>query len=55
MLYFLSQYLDRLDIPGAGMWTYVSFRSLLALMLSLTISMVAGKRFKKTEHLQWEV
>ena len=56
MLYFLSQYLDRLDIPGAGMWTYVSFRSLLALMLSLTISMVAGKRFitymKRKRHFE---
>ena len=56
MLYFLSQYLDRLDIPGAGMWTYVSFRSLLALMLSLTISMIAGKRFitymKRKRHFE---
>ena len=56
MLYFLSQYLDKLDIPGAGMWTYVSFRSLLALMLSLIISMVAGKSFitymKRKRHFE---
>lgn len=56
MLYYLSQYLDKLDFPGAGMWTYVSFRSLLALMLSLIISMVAGKSFitymKRKRHFE---
>jgi phospho-N-acetylmuramoyl-pentapeptide-transferase len=56
MLYFLSQYLDQLNLPVAGMWTYVSFRSLLALMLSLIISMVAGKRFitfmKRKRHIE---
>ena len=56
MLYFISQYLDQLNVPGAGMWSYISFRSLLALMFSLLISMVAGKRFitymKKKRHIE---
>ncbi len=45
MLYHISQFLDQWNVPGAGMWSYVSFRSLCALMLSLIISMWAGKRF----------
>ena len=35
MLYYLFNYLDQLDFPGAGMFKYVSFRSGLALILSL--------------------
>ncbi len=27
MLYYLFNYLDQLDFPGAGMFKYVSFRS----------------------------
>ena len=34
MLYYLFNYLDQLDFPGAGMFKYVSFRSALALILS---------------------
>ncbi|MCQ2112169.1 MAG: phospho-N-acetylmuramoyl-pentapeptide-transferase [Bacteroidaceae bacterium] len=45
MLYHLTQYLEQFNIPGAGMWSYISFRSLLAMMLSLLISMLAGKGF----------
>jgi len=56
MLYFISQYLEQLNLPGAGMWSYISFRSLLALMLSLIISMAAGKRFitfmKRKRHIE---
>lgn len=47
MLYELFKYLDGLDIPGAGMFSYVSFRSLTSLILSLVISMVAGEYFIK--------
>ena len=47
MLYDLFYYLDGLDIPGAGMFSYVSFRALLSLILSLMISMVAGEYFIK--------
>ncbi len=47
MLYELFKYLDEFDIPGAGMFGYVSFRSLTSLILSLVISMVAGEYFIK--------
>ena len=47
MFYHLSQYLDEYDIPGMGMFTYVSFRSLMALIVSLIVSMWAGEYFIK--------
>lgn len=44
MLYYLFNYLDqRFDLPGAGMFQYISFRAALAIILSLTISMIYGK------------
>ena len=46
MLYYLFDYLDRrFDFPGAGVFHYISFRAAMALMVSLLISMVFGKRF----------
>ena len=47
MLYDLFKYFDGLNMPGAGMFGYVSFRALLSLILSLFISMVAGEYFIK--------
>lgn len=44
MLYYLFQYLDKIDFPGAGVFQYISFRAALALIVSLLISMVFGKR-----------
>lgn len=44
MLYYLFQYLDKIDFPGAGVFQYISFRAALALITSLFISMVFGKR-----------
>ena len=44
MLYDLFHYLNQLDIPGAGVFHYISFRSTLALVLSLILSTVIGKR-----------
>ena len=44
MLYELFKYLDQLDFPGAGIFQYISFRSAIALILSLIISTVTGKR-----------
>ena len=56
MLYFLAQFLDSIHITGARLMTYVSFRSLMALMISLVISMWMGKRFvtymKRKRHLE---
>lgn len=45
MLYYLFRHLEEFGIPGSGMWQYISFRSLLTLILSLLISMWFGERF----------
>jgi phospho-N-acetylmuramoyl-pentapeptide-transferase len=44
MLYDLFNYLDKLNFPGAGMFQYISFRSAMALILSLILSTITGKR-----------
>jgi len=44
MLYYLFQYLNDFDFPGAGLFDYISFRAAMALMTSLIVSMVFGKR-----------
>lgn len=45
MLYYLFDYLDRVyDFPGAGVFRYISFRSAIALITSLLITLVFGKR-----------
>src|SRR6187399_1827949 len=45
MLYHLFEYLDReFDLPGAGLFRYISFRAGLAIMLSLIISLLLGSR-----------
>ena len=47
MLYYLFRFLDQFDIPGSHMWAYISFRSLLTLILSLLISAWFGEIFIK--------
>lgn len=45
MLYYLFDYLDKiLDIPGTGVFRYITFRSGLAVILSLLISTIYGKK-----------
>ena len=44
MLYYLFKYLDEMNVPGAGVFQYITFRTLLALVVSLFISMILGKR-----------
>ena len=44
MLYYLFKYLNELNIPGAGMFAYISFRSAMAVITSLIISLLIGKR-----------
>ncbi|MEC4003082.1 phospho-N-acetylmuramoyl-pentapeptide-transferase [Flavobacterium sp. SUN052] len=45
MLYYFFEYLDKtLDIPGTGVFQYITFRSALALILSLLLSTVYGKK-----------
>jgi phospho-N-acetylmuramoyl-pentapeptide-transferase len=43
MLYYLFELLDKYNMPGAGLFSYISFRSALALISSLIISIVFGK------------
>ena len=44
MLYYLFEYLDKvLDIPGAGVFKYISFRAALAMIISLFITLFLGK------------
>ena len=47
MLYYLFRALESFGIPGSGMWSYISFRALLALMAGLLISMWFGEHFIK--------
>ena len=45
MLYYLFEYLDSAyDIPGAGVFQYITFRAAMAIITSLIISMLFGKR-----------
>jgi phospho-N-acetylmuramoyl-pentapeptide-transferase len=45
MLYYLFEYLNKtMDISGTGVFQYITFRSALALMLSLLLSTIYGKR-----------
>ena len=43
MLYYLFDYLDRLDVPGAGVFQYISFRAGMAAFISLLITITFGK------------
>lgn len=47
MLYYLFRFLDQFGITGSHIWSYISFRALLALMLSLLISAWFGEKFIK--------
>jgi phospho-N-acetylmuramoyl-pentapeptide-transferase len=44
MLYYLFQFLNELNVPGAGVFTYITFRSAMAIITSLIISLLIGKR-----------
>mgnify|MGYP001052554168 CR=1 FL=1 len=45
MLYYFFKYLEELNFPGARMFGYVSFRSLMAIILALLISAIFGQYF----------
>ena len=47
MLYYIFRFLEQYDIPGAHIWSYISFRSLLALIMSLLVSAWFGEYFIK--------
>jgi phospho-N-acetylmuramoyl-pentapeptide-transferase len=44
MLYYLFDYLEKFDVPGAGLFQYISFRSAMTVITSLIISLFTGKR-----------
>jgi phospho-N-acetylmuramoyl-pentapeptide-transferase len=45
MLYYIFQYLDKaFDVPGAGVFQYITFRSALAFILSILIATIYGKK-----------
>ncbi len=43
MLYYIFDYLDKLDFPGAGVFQYISFRAGMAAFFSLLITITFGK------------
>ncbi len=43
MFYYLFNYLESLNFPGARMFSYISFRSAAAVITSLIISLLIGK------------
>ena len=45
MLYYFFDYLHKvMNVPGAGVFQYITFRSALAILFSLTFSTIFGKR-----------
>lgn len=48
MLYYLFDYLNKLNVPGAGLFDFISFRAALALITSLIISVVFGQKIINT-------
>jgi phospho-N-acetylmuramoyl-pentapeptide-transferase len=45
MLYYLFDYLERAyDLPGAGLFRYLSFRAAVAIITSLSLTLFLGKR-----------
>lgn len=46
MLYYLFDFLDKtFDLPGSGLFHYISFRAVLAALLALVVSIWFGKYF----------
>ena len=45
MLYYLFEYLEKqYQLPGAGLFQFLTFRAAMSVLLSLLIAMVYGKR-----------
>ncbi|MDY5968548.1 MAG: phospho-N-acetylmuramoyl-pentapeptide-transferase [Bacteroidales bacterium] len=47
MLYYLFEWLDKIDFPGAGAFHYISTRSALSFIVSLLLMLLCGKPFIK--------
>ncbi len=53
MLYYLFQYLDKLDFPGAGMFQYVTLRTAISALVSLLFAIFVGKKIiRKLQKMQ---
>ena len=53
MLYYLFDWLQQYNFPGAGMFQYISFRAAAAIVLSLFISLIIGRSvIKKLQKAQ---
>jgi len=50
MLYHLFEYLETINVPGASIFQYISFRAAIALITSLVISMIFGKSIIRLLH-----
>ena len=50
MIYYLFEYLEQFDFPGAGIFQYLSSRASFAAITSLVISMIFGKKIIKVLH-----
>ena len=49
MLYHFFEYIDKYyNLPGAGLFQYITFRAAIAIILSLIISLVFGGRIIRT-------
>lgn len=44
MLYHLFKYFQEFDLPGAGVFDFISFRAAMAMVTSLIVSMIIGRR-----------
>lgn len=47
MLYYIFRFLEQFGISGSHLWSYISFRAILALIFSLVISAWFGEKFIK--------
>ncbi len=52
MLYYLFEYLESLNMPGAGMFQYITFRAGLAVIIALLFGAIIGKQVIKKLQMQ---
>lgn len=52
MLYYLFQYLETLNMPGAGVFQYITFRAGLAVIIALLFGAIIGKQVIKKLQMQ---
>ena len=45
MLYYLFDWLEEMDVPGAGVFQYISFRAAASMVTSLLVMLTMGKPF----------